>query len=121
MDFLFLLVLLALIFVPSFLMMRRQRRQQGELQAMQASLKPGDLVVTSAGLHGAISSLTDTTVLLEVAPGVEVTFERIAILRSVPADQPAPIIGDGVEQNVAGDEVSEPEIKRGDDHPENFR
>lgn len=121
MEFPFLLILLVLLFIPSFLMMRRQRKQQGELQAMQASLTPGDRVVTSAGIHGRISALTDTTVLLEVAPGVEITLERIAILRSVPdaATRPEPVLGEGVHEDEV--RIDDPQRTRGDDHPENLR
>lgn len=125
MDFIFLLLLLGLIFIPSFLMMRRQRKQQADLQAMQAALAPGDRVVTSAGLHGTISHLTDATAVIEVAPGVELTFERIAILRSVPAQRPEPFIADDVQdptfQGNPGADDRGDLPGSADEHPENFR
>lgn len=147
MDILFIVVIFALLFIPSFLMMRRQRRQQSEVASMQASLQPGHAVVTSAGLHGTIASLTDTTVDVELAPGVVVTMEKIAIMRSAdPNNQPSPVMGEGVGEVPEGpssywdnhpdyneqapEQVEHPENRGddndrrdnpGNDHPENLR
>lgn len=119
MEFPFILILLVLLFIPSFLMMRRQRKQQAELQAMQNALAPGDRVVTSAGIHGTLTSLAETTVQLEVAPGVEITLERIAILRSASATRPEPVLGEGVQEEES--RIDDSQTLRGDDHPENLR
>lgn len=103
MDIVFLLVILALLFIPSFLMMRRQRKQQSQISQMQANLQPGDIVVTSAGLHGSIVSIGETTVDLELAPGVVVTMEKIGVLRAVNTDTPpAPVLGEGVSEPQEG-------------------
>jgi preprotein translocase subunit YajC len=75
------LVLLALAFVLLIVLPARQRkRMQAQAQAMQESLTLGTPVMTSAGLHGTVAGLGDTTVDLEIAPGVVVTFARQAIL-----------------------------------------
>ena len=75
------LVLLALAFVLLIVLPARQRkRTQAQQQAMQESLTPGTPVMTTAGLHGTVAGLGDTTVDLEIAPGVVVTFARQAIL-----------------------------------------
>jgi len=50
-----------------FLLIRPQQRQSKDRQAMLKSLKKGDEVVTSGGLHGKIMGLTETIVTLEVA------------------------------------------------------
>src|SRR3712207_8592815 len=51
-------------------------RVQAQAQAMQQSLTPGTPVMTTAGLHGTVAGLSDTTVDLEIAPGVVVTFAQ---------------------------------------------
>jgi preprotein translocase subunit YajC len=75
------LVLLALAFVLLIVLPARQRKRvQAQAQTMQASLTPGTPVMTTAGLHGTVTSLGDNTVDLEIAPGVVVTFARQAVL-----------------------------------------
>ncbi|MGY1637351.1 preprotein translocase subunit YajC [Geodermatophilus sp. SYSU D00742] len=75
------LVLLALAFVLLIVLPARQRkRMQAQAQAMQESLTPGTPVMTTAGLHGTVVALGNTTVDLEIAPGVVVTFARQAVL-----------------------------------------
>ena len=76
-------VLFAIIY---FFMIRPQQKKQKEVQNFRNSLTVGQDVITIGGIHGTIKSLTDTTVVLKVATGVEVTFEKSAI---VPAGTPA--------------------------------
>ena len=75
------LILLALAFVLLIVMPARQRkRMAAQQQQMQESLQPGTPVMTTSGMHGTVSGKTDTTVDVEVAPGVVVTFALQAIL-----------------------------------------
>jgi preprotein translocase subunit YajC len=83
------LILLAVAFVALIVLPGRQRkRQQAQAQAMQDSLKPGSQVMTTSGIHGTVRGLGDTTVDVEIAPGVPVTFERRAILQVTPPTEP---------------------------------
>ncbi len=66
--------LLPLLFV--FLMTRNQSKKQKDLES---ALKPGDKVVTSAGLIGKLIEVGDRTVKLEIAPGVNVQVLKSAI------------------------------------------
>jgi preprotein translocase subunit YajC len=78
---LFPFVLLALAIVLLFVMPARQRkRAQAQAQALQQSLTVGTPVMTTSGLHGAVAALGETTLDLEIAPGVVVTFARAAVL-----------------------------------------
>jgi preprotein translocase subunit YajC len=78
------LLLLAVAFVVLIVLPGRQRkRQQAQTQAMQDALKPGAHVTTTSGIHGTVSGIGDTTVDVEIAPGVPVTFERRAIMQVV--------------------------------------
>jgi preprotein translocase subunit YajC len=75
------LILLALAFVLLiFLPARQRRKMQQRTQEMQDSIAIGTPVMTTSGLHGTVTRLGDTTVDLEIAPGVVATFERRAIL-----------------------------------------
>ena len=75
------LILLALLAVLLFVLPARQRKtMQARAQALQESLTVGSPVMTTAGMHATVARLGDTTVDLELAPGVVVTFARPAIL-----------------------------------------
>jgi preprotein translocase subunit YajC len=68
-----------------FLMIRPQQRQKGERERMLRALKRGDRVVTTSGLYGTVTNLSDTTVTLRVADQVKLDFERGAVGRVVEA------------------------------------
>jgi preprotein translocase subunit YajC len=77
-------ILLAVAFVALIVLPGRQRKKMAaRTQELQDSLKPGARVMTTAGIHGTVSGLGETTVILDIAPGVPVTFERRAILQVV--------------------------------------
>src|ERR1700750_2961881 len=62
-----------------FLMIRPQRKRQMEQQWLVSALKTGDRVVTNSGIHGLISNVKDTTVVVKVADNVKIEFEKSAI------------------------------------------
>lgn len=66
-----------------FLLIRPQQRQRKERDRLLAALKRGDRVVTTGGLHGTITGLTEHTVTLRVADQVRLEFDRAAIGRVV--------------------------------------
>lgn len=71
------LMMVMMIAVFYFILIRPQQKKQKEQDTWLKSLKKGDEVVTSGGVIGRISGLTDTTVTLEVQEKV-----RIKVLRS---------------------------------------
>lgn len=74
---------LILIFVVFyFLLIRPQQKKAKEHQAFLGSLKKGDEVVTSGGIHGRITGLTDAVVTMEIADGVRIKVNRGSILTS---------------------------------------
>jgi preprotein translocase subunit YajC len=88
------LILIFVIFY--FLLIRPQQKKAKEHQAFLGNLKKGDGVVTSGGLHGEITGLTDTVVTLEVADNLRVKVSRQHILGSkaaVTADNEATAAG----------------------------
>lgn len=80
------MVPLVLIFaVFYFLLIRPQQKRAKEQQEMIKALKKGDAVVTSGGLHGVITGLTDTVITLEIADNVRVKVSRAHILGTAAA------------------------------------
>lgn len=74
------LIFFALIFVIFyFMILRPQQKRAKERQGMLESLKKGDKVITSGGLHGRVAGLDEKTVLVEVADNMKLKFERSAI------------------------------------------
>jgi preprotein translocase subunit YajC len=72
------------------LLIMPQQRKQKKWQAMLSQIKPGDRVVTSGGLTGAIMSVKDDAVVLRVPPDnlkIEVTRSSIVTL-TTPEDRP---------------------------------
>jgi preprotein translocase subunit YajC len=74
------LILIFVIFY--FLLIRPQQKKAKEHQAYLSNLKKGDGIVTSGGLHGLITGLTDTVVTLEIAENIRVKVSRQHILGS---------------------------------------
>jgi preprotein translocase subunit YajC len=62
-----------------FLLIRPQQRQRKELQARIAALQTGDKVITTAGIHGIIHNVKDQTVVVKVAEGTMIEFDKPAI------------------------------------------
>lgn len=65
-----------------FLLLRPQRKQQKELEALLKGLKKGDEVVTSGGIIGKVVHLTDDRVTLQSAES-RLVVERARIARVV--------------------------------------
>lgn len=62
-----------------FLLIRPQQRQRKEQAARIAAMKNGDKVVTTAGVHGIVHNVKDTTVMVKVAEGTILEFDKPAI------------------------------------------
>lgn len=74
------LVTLGLLFAGMyFLVIAPQRQKEKELQKLLKELQKGDKVVTTGGMIGVISTLSDETIDLVVADKVTVTFQRAAV------------------------------------------
>ena len=55
------------------------RKRQKKVQEFQAALKPGDRVVTTGGIYGQITKVTDQTVQLQIAQNVRIDIAKVAI------------------------------------------
>lgn len=63
-----------------FVMVLPMRKRQQKVQAFLAALKVGDRVITTGGIHGSITRLTDQVVQLQIANNVRIDVSRAAIV-----------------------------------------
>jgi preprotein translocase subunit YajC len=84
-GFLPIILIFAIFYLLLFRPMQRQRKQQ---QKMLAGLKTGDVVVTSGGIVGAITTIgEDDTLVLRVKPdNVKIQVARSAVSNLVSGD-----------------------------------
>ena len=68
-----------------FLLIRPQQRTRRDRERMLTAVKKGDRVVTSSGLHGTVTGLSEHTLTLRVSDQVRLEFDRSAIGRIVEA------------------------------------
>jgi len=89
MEILMLVLILLVFLLPSVLMMRAQKKRQAEVSEMQASLQPGDRIVNVAGFHATVVENHGETLIVELAPGFQVTMEAAGVMKRVePAISP---------------------------------
>lgn len=62
-----------------YMMIRPQAKRQKEQARLISALKTGDRVVTASGIHGMISNVKDTTVIVKVADNVKLEMEKSAV------------------------------------------
>lgn len=72
----------------ALLILPQQRRVRAQ-QQMQNALQPGDEVVTSAGIYGRVTLVESDSLLLEVAPGIELRMARGAVGRRLEPEEAA--------------------------------
>ncbi|MDR2155391.1 MAG: preprotein translocase subunit YajC [Burkholderiaceae bacterium] len=78
------LPLVLMFVVLYFIMIRPQMKRQKEHRAMLDALAKGDEVVTSGGVMGKVVSLTESSVGLQIAAGVEVQIQRSYVVQVLP-------------------------------------
>ena len=69
----------AVILIMYFLMIRPQQKRQKEHQKMLDSIKKGDKVITTAGMHGTVVDIDGSSFVIQVAENVKITFEKSSI------------------------------------------
>jgi len=62
-----------------FLLIRPQQKKSKQHRELLGALKKGDKGVSSGGLHGTVTGLTDDAVTMEIAPKVRVKVSRGSI------------------------------------------
>jgi preprotein translocase subunit YajC len=62
-----------------FIILLPMQRKQQKVQQFQQALKVGDRVITTGGIYGQITKITDTSVQLQIADKVRIDVARAAI------------------------------------------
>jgi len=75
------LPLILIIVVFYFFMIRPQMRKQKELKNYRSALQKGDKIVTTGGIYGKITGVSETTVDVEVANGFIIKVDKYAVLK----------------------------------------
>ena len=75
------LPLILIIVVFYFFMIRPQMNKQKELKKYREALQKGDKVVTTGGIYGKITNISDHTVDVEIASSVTIKIDKYAILK----------------------------------------
>ena len=74
-----LLPLLLIFVVFYFFIIRPQKKREDKRKAMIEAAKKGDKIVTAGGVHGTITQVDDTSVLLQVDTNVKLRVDKNAI------------------------------------------
>ena len=82
------LILMFVIFY--FLLIRPQQKKTKQHREMVANLNKGDRIITSGGIHGEITGLTEKVVTLEIADNLRIKVSRQYIVGSVAAMTASP-------------------------------
>ncbi len=61
-----------------FFMIRPQQKRAKQEKEFESALKVGDKIITKSGIHGKISELADSTVIIETMSG-KLKLERSAL------------------------------------------
>ncbi|WP_410580771.1 preprotein translocase subunit YajC [Amycolatopsis sp. lyj-108] len=105
------LLLMLVVAIPLVMGTRKQKKAAAAQQELLSSLAPGDRVMTTSGLYASVADASaDTTIDLEIAPGVVTTWLRQAVREKV-----APVVE--TDEDTIDDEavVEEPVVESKDD------
>ena len=68
-----------IIVVFYFFMIRPQVKKQKDQKNFVGELKKGDKIITTAGMHGRIAEVAETSFLIETEGGGKIRFDKSAI------------------------------------------
>lgn len=81
-----LLFIVAMLLIMYALIIRPQQRRENEQKAMLAQIEKGDTIVTSGGIHGKVTGVTDDVLTVEIANNVKIKLSRTAVGSRVPSN-----------------------------------
>jgi preprotein translocase subunit YajC len=71
--------LVAMLVIFYFLILMPMRKKQKKVEEFRTGLKVGDKVVTTGGIYGQVTRITDVAVQLQIADKVRIDVARAAI------------------------------------------
>jgi preprotein translocase subunit YajC len=78
------IILVVFVAVFYFLLIRPQQKRMKDQQAMLSRLASGDEVVTTGGILGRITEVSDTFITLEIADGVRIKVQKSQVAQLMP-------------------------------------
>lgn len=81
------LMIVAMIALFYFMIIRPQRKRMQQHQEMQQQLQPGARVLLTSGMFGTVVHVGERQLVIELAPGTEVTVLKGNIARPANADE----------------------------------
>lgn len=72
-------MIVAMIVIFYFFMIRPQQKKQKEIKNAREAMKSGDRVVTAGGIHGKLREVSDSTVMIEIAPGTQIKVDKNSV------------------------------------------
>ncbi len=72
-------LILAMIVIFYFFMIRPQSKKQKEIKKAREALASGDRIVTAGGIHGRIKEVSDSTMIVEIAPGTSIKVDKTSV------------------------------------------
>ena len=94
------LILMFVIFY--FLLIRPQQKKSKDHREMVSNLKKGDRIITSGGLHGRVTGVTDQTLTVEIADKVRVKVNRANVNALTQSTTPPPAPASKKEKSGSG-------------------
>jgi preprotein translocase subunit YajC len=76
--------LVAMLLLTWALFIRPQQRKDKEMKSMLSQVDKGDSIVSTGGIHGRVTGVTDDVLTVEIAPNVRIKLSRSAVATRVP-------------------------------------
>lgn len=86
-SFVFMLLLVVMFY---FVLIRPQMQAKKKQEETIKSAKAGDRIVTTGGIHGVITTVKETTVIVKIADNTKLELEKSHIERITKTDNSAP-------------------------------
>ncbi|ROT04053.1 preprotein translocase subunit YajC [Muribaculaceae bacterium Isolate-104 (HZI)] len=77
-----LIMIVVLIAIFYFFMIRPQQKKQKEIRKFRERISVGDNIVTAGGIYGRIRRIKETTFVVEISKGVEITVDKGSVYPS---------------------------------------
>ncbi len=107
-------VTLGLVFlIFYFLLIRPQRKEQKEREALIATVKKGDKIITIGGLHGMVTLTKDRTVVMKVDENCKIEISRSAIATVLREKEEKPETKSEENSDTQAEKKDEKEPKKG--------
>ena len=83
------LPLIAIFLVFYLFIIRPQQKREKQRKAMIAAVAKDDRIITAGGIHGTVTKVDETSVLVDVSSGIKLRFEKSALASVNPKNQKA--------------------------------